>query len=140
MNADPNLLQEQPLMEIPEYDMVGFDPRERRWVNHLPKRWESQWSKKLPLAYIPRTYSGITTGSERTVLRGLTDDAGGAPRPDLNVVFDQVSYHPPTNSLIYFTGGLTAAYDTVNRRWSDLAPETFAAAGAGRISGPRSGQ
>ena len=123
MNADPNLLQEQPLMEIPEYDVVGFDPRERRWLNHLPKRWESQWSKKLPLAYIPRTYSGITTGSERTVLRGLTDDAGGAPRPDLNVVFDQVSYHPPTNSLIYFTGGLTAAYDTVNRRWSDLAPK-----------------
>ena len=123
MNADPNLLQEQPLMEIPEYDVVGFDPRERRWLNHFPKRWESQWSKKLPLAYIPRTYSGITTGSERTVLRGLTDDAGGAPRPDLNVVFDQVSYHPPTNSLIYFTGGLTAAYDTVNRRWSDLAPK-----------------
>jgi hypothetical protein len=123
MNDDPNLLQEQPLMEIPEYDVVGFDPRERRWLNHLPKRWESQWSKKLPLAYIPRTYSGITTGSERTVLRGLTDDAGGAPRPDLNVVFDQVSYHPPTNSLIYFTGGLTAAYETVNRRWSDLAPK-----------------
>jgi hypothetical protein len=33
-----------------------------------------------------------------------------------------VSYHPPSRSLIYFTGGLTAAYDVIARRWSDLEP------------------
>jgi len=47
---------------------------------------------------------------------------GGAPRPDLNIVFDQVAYHPPSHSLVYFTGGLTAAYDIEDRRWSDLGP------------------
>ena len=26
MNADPELPQENPLMEVPEYDMVAFDP------------------------------------------------------------------------------------------------------------------
>ncbi|MDA2928698.1 hypothetical protein MYX84_01940 [Acidobacteria bacterium AH-259-O06] len=122
MNADPDLLQEHPLMEIPEYDMVVFHPEKRRWRNHFPKGWESKWSKKLPLAYIPWAYSGITTGSERTVLRGPTERSG-APRPDLNIVFDQVTYHPGSHSLIYFTGGLTAAYDVQDRRWSNLAPK-----------------
>ena len=36
MNDDPELLQEQPLMQIPEYDMVTFDPDEGRWRNHFP--------------------------------------------------------------------------------------------------------
>jgi len=112
MNDDPELLQEQPLMQIPEYDMVTFDPDEGRWRNHFPVEWEEQWSKRLPLAYIPRTYSGITSGSERTVLRGPTNEKEGAPRPDLNIVFDQAVYFPPTQSLVYFTGGLTAAYVT----------------------------
>jgi hypothetical protein len=122
MNANPDLLQEQPLIEGPEYDIVTFSPAEGRWRSHFPKSWEATWSLKLPLAYSPRTYSGITTGSERTVLRSPTDEAEGAPRPDLNIVFDQVTYHPSSQSLVYFTGGLTAAYHTVNRRWSDLAP------------------
>ena len=121
MNADPELLQEHPLMEIPEYDVVFFRPGEGRWQNHLPREWEDLWSEKLPLAYVPRTYAGITTGSERSELRGPTERMG-APRPDLNIVFDQVVYHPPTHSLIYFLPGLTAAYDVVERRWSDLIP------------------
>ncbi|HEY2930988.1 MAG TPA: hypothetical protein VGK99_04515 [Acidobacteriota bacterium] len=124
MNSDPDLLQEQPLMEIPEYDMVRFDPDRSVWSNHLPPEWEQQWNRKLPLAYVPRTYSGITTGSERTVLRGPTAEQEGAPRPDLNIVFDQVTYVPSRKSLVYFTGGLTAAYDVAHRRWSDLAPST----------------
>lgn len=122
MDADPELLQEQPLMEVPEYDMVEFDPTVGRWRNHLPKEWEAAWTRKLPLAYIPRTYSAITTGSERTVLRGPTDEPEGAPRPDLNIVFDQVTYDPNHQALFYFTGGLTAAYFVASRRWSDLAP------------------
>ncbi|HVN80875.1 MAG TPA: kelch repeat-containing protein [Terriglobia bacterium] len=122
MNANPDLLQEQPLMEVPEYDMVAFSPAEGRWSSHLPRSWDEAWSRKLPLAYSPRTYAGKTTGSERTVLRGATDEIEGAPRPDLNIVFDQVIYHPPSQSLVYFTGGLTAAYHIKNRRWSDLDP------------------
>jgi hypothetical protein len=122
MNSNPDLLQEQPLMEIPEYDMVSFNPAERIWRSHFPKPWEEAWSQKLPLAYSARTYAGITTGSERTVLRNPTEEAEGAPRLDLNLVYDQVAYHPASQSLLYFTGGLTAAYHTINRRWSDLAP------------------
>lgn len=122
MNDNPDLLQEHPLIEIPEYDMVSFDPDAGRWQNHFPTAWEELWSKKLPLAYVPRTYSGITNGSERSILRSPTDSPGAASRPDLNLVFDQVAYHPPSKSLIYFTGGLTAAYDVTNRRWTDLAP------------------
>ncbi|PYT29409.1 MAG: hypothetical protein DMG58_16385, partial [Acidobacteria bacterium] len=122
MNDDPELLQEQPLMQIHEYDMVTFDPANGRWRSHFPREWAKLWSKRLPLAYVPRTYSGITSGSERTVLRGATNDKEGAPRPDLNIVFDQVVYAPSMRSLVYFTGGLTAAYDPAARRWTDLAP------------------
>lgn len=122
MNSDPDLLQEQPLMAVPEYDVVAFDPAERTWRNHLPSSMEKEWSKQLPLAYVPRTYSGITTGSERTVMRGTSEDREALPRPDLNIVFDQITYVPSSNSLIYFTGGLTAAYRITQRRWVDLAP------------------
>jgi galactose oxidase-like protein len=122
MNDDPDLLQEQPLMRIPEYDVVAFDLAGRQWQSQFPAEWAAAWKRQLPLAYVPRTYSGITTGSERTVLRGPTADREGVPRPDLNIVFDQVVYHPPTESLIYFTGGLTAAYHVQQRRWTDLRP------------------
>jgi len=115
-------LQEHPLLEIPEYDVVAFDPGSQRWANHLPPRMEKEWSRKLPLAYVPRTYSALTTGSERTIMRGATDDEPGVPRPDLNIVFDQVCYRPLNDSLYYFTGGLTAQYDVAKRRWRDLRP------------------
>jgi len=122
MNDDPDLLQEQPLMQIPEYDVVAFDAADGRWRSHLPPDWAELWTKRLPLAYVPRTYSGITSGSERTGLRGATNDKEAAPRPDLNIVFDQAVYAPALQSLVYFTGGLTAAYDVTRRHWTDLAP------------------
>jgi hypothetical protein len=122
MNADPNLPQEQPLMEAPEYDVVTFDLESRHWLNALPSGMDRAWSRRLPLAYIPRTYSGITTGSERSVMRGASDDAGATPRPDLNIVFDQVAYCTSNRSLFYFTGGLTATYHVARRRWTDLRP------------------
>ncbi len=122
MNDDPDLLQEQPLMRIPEYDVVAFDPDQGRWSSQLPPAWQKLWSRQLPLASIPRAYSGITTGSERTVMRVSTDDEQAAPRPDLNVVYDQVAYRPANDTLYYFTGGLTASYDVAHRRWSDLRP------------------
>ena len=122
MNDDPELLAEQPLMRIPEYDVVAFDPAGGQWRSQLPSEWEELWTKRLPLAYIPRTYSGITSGSERTVMRGATLDKEGAPRPDLNIVFDQAVWAPSMHSLVYFTGGLTAAYNPALRRWTDLTP------------------
>src|SRR5262249_49793799 len=122
MNDDPELLQEQPLMRIPEYDVVAFDTAEGRWRSQIPLEWERLWTKQLPLAYIPRTYAGITSGSERTVMRGSTPDKEGLPRPDLNIVFDQVVWVPSVHSLVYFTGGLTASYNPTRRRWIDLAP------------------
>ncbi|MCZ2155305.1 MAG: hypothetical protein LC114_15615 [Bryobacterales bacterium] len=122
IDHDPELPQEQPLMRVPEYDVVSFDAGSARWRSHLPKEQEQAWSRQLPLAYIPRTYSGITSGSERTIMRGDTADAGGTPRPDLNIAGDQVVYHPGLKALVYFTGGLTAAYSPELRRWSDLHP------------------
>jgi hypothetical protein len=122
MNHDPDLLQEIPLMEAPEYDMVAFDLGSRSWRGHMPKQMEEAWSRHLPLAFVPRTYAGITTGSERTVMRGPSNEQEAVPRPDLNVVFDQVTYRPANHSLYYFTGGLTAAYDIASRRWTDLRP------------------
>ena len=109
-------------MAVPEYDVVAFSPESRRWRNHLPRETEKAWSLRLPLAYVPRTYSGITTGSERTVMRGASLDDGAIPRPDFNIVFDQVALRPADNSLYYFTGGLTAKYDVERRRWTDLRP------------------
>ncbi len=122
MDSNPDHLQEHPLMEVPEYDMVSFDPDQGHWENQFPPAWEAMWKKKLPLASVVRTYSGITTGSQQTILRSPSDSDDAAPRPDLNIVFDQVAYHPPSKSLIYFTGGLTASYDVTRRHWSDLAP------------------
>src|SRR5262249_48717735 len=67
-------------------------------------------------------YHGITTGSERTLFRTPPDQPDTPPRPDPNIVFDQVAYHPPSAALVYFTGGLTAAYDVKQRQWTDLKP------------------
>src|SRR5262249_5380886 len=50
MEADPEFRQEEPAMIVPEYDMVAFDLDGRRWRNHLPPRWEAEWTRKLPPA------------------------------------------------------------------------------------------
>src|SRR5260370_39641919 len=109
-------------MEVPEYDMAAFDPAAMRWSSHLPTSMEKQWSWRLPLAYVPRTYSGITTGSERSIMRGITEDRPGVPRPDLNIVFDQVAYRTVNDSLYYFTGGVTRAHDSPQRHCRALTP------------------
>ncbi len=120
MNDDPDL--EGRLMKVNEYDMVLFDPSSGRWRNHLPLDKQEEWSRQLPMAYSPGTYMGITTGSRRTIMRGEAEAYDGVPRPALNIVFDQVAYRPVDNSLLYFTGGLTAAYDLERRTWKDLQP------------------
>lgn len=120
MNDDPDL--EGRLMKIPEYDMVFFESAAGRWQSHLPFERQAQWSGQLPMAYTPGTYMGITTGSRRTVMRGEAEAFEDVPRPALNIVFDQVAYRSANNSLFYFTGGLTAAYDVEHRSWKDLRP------------------
>jgi hypothetical protein len=122
MNPDPDLPQEFPLIPIPEYDVVSFDLSSRHWTNELPGPMAEAWSRRLPAGYVPRTYAGITTGSERSVMRNSSDEPDAVPRPDLNLAFDQVALRPQSNTLYYFTGGLTAAYDVDRRRWSDLRP------------------
>jgi len=122
MNNNYDLQQESPTAPVPEHDMVAFDPADGRWRNHLPRAWEAEWGKKLPPVFIPRTYAGITSGSERSLFRPPTGYPAEAARPDLNIVFDQVAYHPGSQSLVYFTGGLTVAYAVAGRKWSDLAP------------------
>jgi hypothetical protein len=57
------------------------------------------------------------------VIRSATLEAGGAPRPDLNLVFDQVVAVPSSQTLLYFTGGTTAQYSVSRRRWTDLEPK-----------------
>ncbi len=122
LNDDPEALQENRLIKIPEYDMVFFDPAAGRWANHLPLEKQAEWSKQLPMGMHPGIYSGITTGSRRTLMRGEAESAEGVPRPTLNIVADQVAYRSRDNSLLYFTGGLTAAYDIERRVWKDLKP------------------
>ena len=122
LNDDPDAQQENRLLKIPEYDMVFFDLSAGRWQNHLPLEKQAEWSRQLPMGYHPGIYSGITTGSRRTVMRGEAESYEGVPRPALNIVADQVAYRPLDNSLLYFTGGLTASYDIERRAWKDLEP------------------
>jgi hypothetical protein len=122
LNDDPEAPQENRLLKIAEYDMVYFDPSAGRWQNHLPLEKQAEWSKQLPMGYHPGIYMGITTGSRRTIMRGEAESADGVPRPALNIVADQVAYRAADNSLLYFTGGLTASYDIERRAWKDLKP------------------
>jgi hypothetical protein len=122
LNDDPDAKQETRLLKIPEYDMVYFNPSARRWQNHLPFQKQDEWSRQLPMGYHPGIYMGITTGSRRTIMRGEAEFAEGVPRPALNIVFDQVAYRTADDSLLYFTGGLTASYDIGRREWKDMKP------------------
>ena len=107
---------EQPPEETPEYDLVAFDPAVGRWQNHLPLDKEAEWSETLPPLYMCNSYQGITTGSYRPQLK----EREGVLRPDLNIVYDQVTYDTKRHRMVYFTGGRTFAYDVEGRRWSDI--------------------
>src|SRR5439155_23738750 len=119
MNSDYGLLQESPTAPVPEHDMVAFDPADGHWRSHLPRASEPEWGRRLPPVFIPRTYAGITSGSERSLFRPPAGYPGEAARPNLNIVFDQVAYRPASESLVYFTGGLTVAYAVAGRKWSE---------------------
>jgi len=106
-----------PRTDPPEYDIVVYDPDVGRWENHLPFEREVEWRRRLPPMYLCRNYHGITTGSYRPQLK-VRD---GVLRPDLNIVFDQVTYDVARSQMVYVTGGRTFGYDVRRRAWSDLA-------------------
>jgi hypothetical protein len=89
---------DEPPEETPEYDIVELDPEIGRWRNHLPVGMEEEWSRKLPPLHMCSSYQGITTGSHRPQLRMRE----GVLRPDLNLVFDQVTYDSTRNRMVYF--------------------------------------
>ena len=105
-----------PYKENPEYDIVIFDPKVERWQSQLPFEKELEWSLNLPPMYLCNNYQGITIGSHRPQLK-LRD---GVLRPDLNIIFDQVTYDSMRSQMVFFTGGRTFAYDVVKRKWSDI--------------------
>lgn len=123
MDADPEFAQENPSIALPEHDVVAFDVGEKRWRDHAPKEWSERQASVKPLYFVPRCYHGLTSGSERSLFRAPEGFPAALARPDLNITFDQVVYHPPSQSLVYFTGHLTVAYDLAKRRWSNLSPK-----------------
>src|SRR5262249_781313 len=122
MDADPEFLQENPSMPLPEHDVVFFDLEKKQWRDHVSKEWAKRQSERKPLYFVPRCYHGLTSGSERSLFRAPEGYPEATARPDLNIAFDQVVFHPPSRSLVYFTGALTVAYEVESRRWRNLAP------------------
>lgn len=109
-----------PIDQNPEYDIVTFNIKNRTWENQLPFEKQEEWSSTLPPIYRCNYYKGITTGSYRPQLK-MRD---GVFRPDLNIVCDQVTYDTRRSRMVYFTGGRTFEYDTVQRVWSDIGSDT----------------
>ena len=108
---------EIPYEDNPEYDIVTFDPAIGRWQNQFPFDREEEWNKELPPMHLCSYYQGITIGSHRLQLKMRE----GVLRPDLNIVFDQVTYDSKRSRMVYFTGGRAFAYDLTKRKWSDIA-------------------
>lgn len=111
---------ERPWNGNKEYDLVAFDPRTGAWASQYPREKEREWANQPPPVHQCSSYYGITTGSYRPQLKAR----GGVPRPDMNIVFDQVAYDRKRARMIYFTGGRTFAYDVRARRWSDAVPDS----------------
>ncbi|HMF14354.1 MAG TPA: kelch repeat-containing protein, partial [Gemmataceae bacterium] len=122
LDADAEFLQENPSMPLPEHDVVFFDVEKKQWRDHVSTEWAKQQVKTKPLYFVPRCYHGLTSGSERSLFRAPEGFPESCARPDLNISFDQAIYHPPSRSLVLFTGGLTVAYEVESRRWRNLAP------------------
>ena len=98
-----------------EYDIVSFDSRDGKWKSHVPKH-KAEWAHNPPPMHMCSYYQGITIGSHRPALK----EREGVLRPDLNIVFDQLTYDNKRDRMVYFTGGRTFAYDVKKRVWSDI--------------------
>lgn len=99
-----------------EYDIVFFDPAKGNWKSHLPYEKQKDWAENPPPMYMASNYQGITIGSHRTQLK----ERDGVLRPDLNIVFDQVTWDSNRKRMVYFAGGRTLAYDPQLREWSNI--------------------
>jgi len=99
-----------------EYDVVAFDPDRGSWKSHLPYVKQDEWAGDPPPMHMCSYYQGITIGSHRPQLK----EREGVLRPDLNVIFDQVTYDSKRNRMVYFTGGRTFSYNLDIRKWSDI--------------------
>jgi hypothetical protein len=109
-----------------EYDIVALNVANGSWESHLPFDKQDEWAVDPPPMHMASYYQGITIGSHRPQLK-VRD---GILRPDLNIVFDQVTWDSRRNRMVYFTGGRTLAYDLNLREWSDIclgntAPPVF---------------
>jgi hypothetical protein len=113
---------ESPWRENTEYDVVAFDPQTGKWLSHLPAEKETEWRVHPPPIHECSSYQGITTGSYRPQLKVRE----GVLRPDLNIVFDQLTYDSKRTRMLYFTGGRTFSYHVRARLWSDAAPAAAA--------------
>ena len=111
---------DEPFSNNLEYDIVAFFPESGEWTDHLPLEKEEEWSRELPPLHQCSSYQGITIGSHRPQLKVRE----GILRPDLNILFDQVTYDGKRSRMVYFTGGRTFAYDVAARKWSDIGKGT----------------
>jgi Galactose oxidase, central domain len=107
---------EKPYDGNSEYDMVAFYPKHHRWQNHFPLGKQREYTEELPPMHMCSYYQGITIGSHRPQLKVRE----GTLRPDLNIVFDQVTFDSHRKRMVYFTGGRTFAYDIATRKWLDI--------------------
>jgi len=107
-----------PIADNAETDLVRFDLADGGWRSEIPVGREI-WAHDPPPMYPARSYHGITTGSYRSDLR-MRD---GVFRPDLNIVYDQVTYDSKRDRMVYFSGGNTFFYEVSTRAWSDLPAE-----------------
>ncbi len=99
-----------------EYDVVAFDLDRGTWESHLPHEKQDTWDGNPPPMHMCSYYQGITIGSHRPQLKMRE----GILRPDLNIVFDQVTWDSKRKRMVYFTGGRTFAYQPGLREWSDI--------------------
>src|SRR5438105_896301 len=51
MDADPEFLQENPSMPLPEHDVVYFASEKKQWRDHVSKEWAQQQAEKKPLYF-----------------------------------------------------------------------------------------
>ena len=90
--------------------MGGFIEIDDGMRTNVPGVWAiGDVTGKLALAYVPRSYSTLTSGSERTAPRSLTEQRDGLARADLS---GSLAYDPVRCARVMARGiGLITDYD-----------------------------
>lgn len=99
------------------YDQLAFDGKEGRWENWFPqgKDWGPPFGPCQPPPWKNELWH--------------FQDAAGNLRPNWTVygtfsLGQKYDYDADTKSFVFYARGRTFRYDPVERRWSDLAPDT----------------